>query len=218
MAGFDRVLPDWRMAALVAPLVGGLALAAASGAVGPDVARKGPKPAATFALTRSEAAVEADCLQGARGSVKVFKLGFAERMEVALAGLPKNTEFDLFVIQVPDAPFGLSWYQGDLKTNKDGKATKSFVGRFNEETFIVAPGAGQPAPVVHPGEDAATNPATNPVHTAHLGLWFNSPDDADKAGCGDDVTPFNGDHTAGVQVLSTRQFAANEGPLLEIGS
>ena len=28
--------------------------------------------------------------------------------------------------------------------------------------------------------------------------------DAKKAGCADTVTPFNGDHDAGVQVMSTR--------------
>jgi hypothetical protein len=53
------------------------------------------------------------------------------------------------------------------------------VGRFNIETFIVAqPPGGQPAPVVHnqpPFPDASTNPATEPIHTYHLGLWFGSP-------------------------------------------
>jgi len=118
---------------------------------------------------------------------------------------------------VSNAPFGLSWYQGDLTTDKNGKATKSFVGRFNEETFIVAPNTA-PAPIVHPGIDAATNPATAPVHTAHIGLWFNRPEEADEAKCGNGATPFNGDHTAGVQALSTKQFANDKGPLLQLAS
>ncbi len=204
--------------------VGVLALAGllfgSAGGAGPTDAKpsKKPKPRpATFALERSQAALNANCLTGAAGSVRVFKLGFAERMEVSLAGLPANTEFDLFVIQVPDNPFGLSWYQGDLETDKDGKVTRSFVGRFSEETFIVAPGAAV-APIVHPGIDVATNPATQPVHTSHVGVWFNSPAAAAAAGCGDAVTPFNGDHTAGVQALSTRGFAPDDGPLLRIGS
>jgi hypothetical protein len=185
---------------------------------GSDVTAQNKKqPALTFDLVRSQAAETADCLPDAAGTVKIFPLGFAEKMQVSVSGLPANTEFDLFVIQVPDTPFGLSWYQGDLETNGKGKATKSFIGRFNEETFIVAPGVA-PAPIVHEGEDAATNPATGPVHTAHIGLWFNAPEDADAAGCGDAVTPFNGDHTAGVQVLSTRQFPETEGPLLQLGS
>ena len=51
-------------------------------------------------------------------------------------GLPPNTDFDLFVIQVPNKPFGLSWYQGDIETNKDGVGYGEFIGRFSIETFI----------------------------------------------------------------------------------
>ena len=57
---------------------------------------------------------------------------------------------------------------------------------------------------------------TGPVHQFHLGLWFNTPDDAIKAGCPGDVTPFSGEHTAGIQALSTRGFADLQGPLQEI--
>jgi hypothetical protein len=56
-------------------------------------------------------------------------------------------------------------------------------------------------------------PATAPVHTYHLGLWFNSPADAVAAGCPGATTPFNGDHTAGVQVLNTSNFPNDQGPL-----
>jgi hypothetical protein len=35
-------------------------------------------------------------------------------MEVVIAGLPPNTDFDLFVIEVPTKPFGLAWYNGDI--------------------------------------------------------------------------------------------------------
>ena len=64
--------------------------------------------------------------------------------------------------------------------------------------------------------DAQQNPATGPVHQFHLGLWFNSPADAVKAGCPGDVTPFSGEHNAGIQALSTRNFADLQGPLQEI--
>ena len=63
---------------------------------------------------------------------------------------------------------------------------------------------------------ASANPATAPVHQYHLGLWFNSPADAVAAGCPGTVTPFNGDHSAGVQALSTRQFRDDRGPLRRI--
>jgi hypothetical protein len=136
-------------------------------------------------------------------------------MEVS--GLPPKTEFDAFVIQLPNAPFGLSWYQGDLTTDAKGNGVADFIGRFSIETFIVAPGSG-PAPVVHQGPipDANTNPATGPVHTYHVGLWFGSPDAANNAGCGNGRTPFNGEHNAGIQALSTRNFGNTTGPLRRI--
>jgi hypothetical protein len=64
--------------------------------------------------------------------------------------------------------------------------------------------------------DATSNPATGPIHTFHLGLWFNDPADAVKAGCPGTVTPFNGEHNAGIQVLSTRNFANDQGPLRQL--
>ena len=135
-------------------------------------------------------------------------------MQVDATKLPANAEFDFFVIQVPNAPFRLSWYQGDLETNAGGEGSETFVGRFNTETFIVALGPA-PAPKVHE-TDAISNPQTPPVHTFHRGLWFNSPKDAAAAGCPDTVTPFNGDHTAGIQALSTRNFVDDQGPLRQL--
>ncbi|MEV6928038.1 hypothetical protein AB0M46_26535 [Dactylosporangium sp. NPDC051485] len=170
-----------------------------------------------FQMVRSANSVNTGCLPKAKAEVTVQSRGQVEVMTIAASGLPKNTDFDLFVIQVPNAPFGLSWYQGDLNTNQWGVAAGTFVGRFSIETFSVAPGTA-PAPVVHtsPIADASSNPTTAPVHQYHLGLWFNSPEDAVAAGCSKDpkaVTPFNGDHTAGPQVLSTRNFSDAEGPL-----
>lgn len=151
----------------------------------------------------------------ATGRVKVKSAGPVEEMEVSVDNLPPNTNFDFFVIQVPNGPFGMSWYQGDIETDEYGHGSEKFVGRFNEETFIVAPGSVA-APFVHnnaPHPDATVNPATGPIHTFHLGLWFNSPADAGKAGCPSTVTPFNGEHNAGIQILNTSQFSDNKGPL-----
>jgi hypothetical protein len=168
----------------------------------------------SFQMVRSAGAVGAGCLPNAAANVSVKSQGAVEVMNVKLEGMPAKTDFDFFVIQVPNAPFGLSWYQGDIETNGSGHGRGRFVGRFNTETFIVGPGSA-PAPVVHNGPfpDASTNPATSPVHTFHLGLWFNDPADAVKAGCAGSVTPFNGDHSAGVQALSTGNFADDQGPL-----
>src|SRR5437016_6628425 len=81
------------------------------------------------------------------------------------AGLPPNTDFNLFVIQVPKNPFGVAWYQGDLKTGKKGRAHQQFAGRFSVETFAVAEGSVS-APVVFTNgvlPDAAINPPFNPI-------------------------------------------------------
>lgn len=143
----------------------------------------------------------------AHGSVTIESLGAVEVMKVKVWGLPPNTDFDLFVIQVPNFPFGLSWYQGDIETDKNGVGYQEFIGRFSIETFIVAPGVAPapPDPFHDPLRirDALQNPQTNPVQTYHLGLWFNSPKDVVKAGGPPIITPFNGTHDAGVQVLNT---------------
>jgi len=110
-------------------------------------------------------------------------------MTVEVEGLPPHTNFDFFVIQVPNPPFGLSWYQGDIETDDFGRAHQRFIGRFNLETFIVAPSQG---------------------------LWFNSPNDATANACPGATTPFNGDHTAGVQVLNTSNVPDDIGPLREL--
>lgn len=178
-----------------------------------------PTPDATGQLVRSTVAQGANCIPNATGTIDLFKLDGAEKMVVNVSGLPANTEFDVFVIQAPDATFGMSWYQGDLQTDGSGKGTQTFIGRFNIETFIVAPGA-LPAPQIHTGgtfPDAITNPATAPVHTFHVGLWFNSPADATAAGCPNTQTPFNGDHTAGIQAMKTVEVGG-KGPLAQLGS
>ena len=153
----------------------------------------------------------------AQGRVTVESVGPVELMEVKVWGLPPNTDFDFFVIQVPNTPFGLAWYQGDIETNRFGVGYGRFVGRFNIETFIVAPGTA-PAPIVFNNAfpDGSLNPKTSPIHTYHLGLWFNSPLDAVKAGGPGNVTPFNGEHNAGVQVLNTSNFPDLAGPLIKV--
>jgi hypothetical protein len=64
--------------------------------------------------------------------------------------------------------------------------------------------------------DVGQNPATFPVHQYHLGLWFNDPKVAAKAGCPGTVTPFNGEHNAGIQVLNTSNFPDLQGPLFHL--
>jgi hypothetical protein len=149
-----------------------------------------------FNMVRSAGA--SSCLSAnARGRVTISNLGPVQNMHVEVFSLPANTDFTLFVITTPNAPFVPAWYQGDITTNAQGRGVVDVTGILDDETFILNPG-----PV--------------PVQTDHLGIWFADPADATKAGCPGTVTPFDGDHNAGIQVLNTSNFPDNEGPLLKI--
>ena len=131
----------------------------------------------TFKMVASSAS----CVPGASARVTVSTLGDNQTLHVEATGLPARVTFTLFVIQVPEAPFGLASYQGDIRTDSAGVGVGNFTGIFSIETFIVAPGKA-PAPVVFP-TDANSNPQTPPVQLYHLGMWFDSPADAAAAGC-----------------------------------
>jgi len=171
-----------------------------------------------FKLVRSPALMNSPaCVAHAMGRASIQKSGPVEILNVNVSGLPANTEFDFFVIQVPNGPFGMSWYQGDIETNYRGVGHGTFIGRFNIETFMVAPGVAD-APLTFHNEfpSVSPNPETGPIQMYHLGLWFNSPQDARNAGCPDTITPFNGVHNAGVQVLNTSNFPDLSGPLRHV--
>jgi len=199
----------------IAACVAGLAALIGGVAVGTEA--QAADPSITFSMVRSGAVVSANCLTGATATVRVVSHNLTETMTVNAAGLPANADFDLFVTQLPNAPFGVSWYQSDLESNSSGTASVTVIGRFNVETFAVAPGAGA-APTPHGATDASANPAFAPIHTFHIGFWFNSPADAAKAGCPGTVTPFNGEHNAGIQAMSTRNFGDATGPLRSLTS
>src|SRR5215207_1316299 len=169
----------------------------------------------TFNMVRSKAAVDDNCLKGAKAHVDVRTTATDQQvMDVSVNHAPKNTEFELFVTQQPNKPFGISWYQSDFETNNQGNGEVQARGIFSEELFAVAPGSVK-APQVD-DLDAKKNPEFKSVHTFHLGLWFGSPEEAKDAGCSGTVTPFDGDHSAGIQAFSTRNFPKLEGPLGEI--
>jgi hypothetical protein len=172
-----------------------------------------------FNMTVSEGASR--CIsKEASATVIDHTFGNFENLEVVVHNLPKNTDFDFFIIQVPNAPFGASWYMGDISTDSTGTGVGNFVGRFSSETFIISPNF-TPAPNEFPSPpadvpEATSGVKTNPVQMYHLGLWFDSPADAEKAGCPGAETPFNGEHDAGIQVLNTATFPNLAGPLIGI--
>jgi len=146
------------------------------------------------------------CLPHARGSVSVVPGSLNDLMTVAIHGMPANSDFDLFVIQQPNKPFGISWYQTDIHANRHGDGSVTVRGIFDVETFSVSPGG---------------TTTFAPTHQYHLGLWFNDPNLPFKLGCepgatSPTVTPFNGEQHAGIQVLNTSEFPVNAGPLSHV--
>jgi len=149
------------------------------------------------------------CLPKAHGSATIVRLPLNDRLTISVEGLAPNTGYDLFVIEIPNKPFGISWYQSDLQTDGNGNGSVVVRGIFNVETFSVSPGG----------------PTTTfaPTHQYHLGLWFNDPQVPFDLGCEPGatmpiITPFNGEQHAGIQVLNTSNFPDNAGPLSHVKS
>src|SRR6185312_9019683 len=114
-------------------------------------------------------------------------------MILTASGLPRNTGFDMFLVQnSPLDPgfsgFGFGWYQSDVQSNSNGNASVRVQGIFDKETFIENP------------EDPCV-----PIHTFNVGFWFNSPGEEAKV-CHSATpakTPFNGEQNAGLLAMIT---------------
>jgi hypothetical protein len=173
----------------------------------------------TFPMVRSTAVQTAgtSCLPNATATITITRHNQNDVMAVRVAGVQPGTDFDLFVLQIPDKPFGVAWYQSDLDTDATGTGSVLVQGIFNAETFSLSQGgvAGGSA-VGSATAVTSTNVTFQPTNQYHLGLWFATPADAQKNGCPTTVTPFNGEQNAGIQALSTRNFAAGLGPIAAI--
>ena len=117
-------------------------------------------------------------------------------MILTAGGLPKNTGFDMFLVQNSPldsstfAGFGFGWYQSDVQSDSFGHTQVNVQGIFDKETFI-------------------ENPADQfvPIHTFNVGFWFNSPTEEQQV-CGNQTapaaTPFNGEQNAGLLAMITQ--------------
>jgi hypothetical protein len=189
-----------RAAALAVAMVAALGLTTAAGSTTPRVTSS-----FSFTLVPSSAAITA-CLPKASGHATITTGSLNDKMVVTVTGMPANSGFDLFVIQQPAAPFGVSWYQTDVQANGSGTGSATVRGVFDSQTFSVSPG----------GTTTFT-----PTHQYHLGLWFNNPSVPFKLGCEPGattpvITPFNGEQHAGIQVLNTSNFPVAAGPLSHV--
>ena len=139
-------------------------------------------------------------IQHAKATIKItnrFANGAQnDVMTLTASGLPKNTGFDMFLVQHSPldsgtfSGFGFGWYQSDVNSDSSGNASVKVQGIFDKETFI-------------------ENPASpfNPIHTFNVGFWFGSPTQ-EKAVCGNATapakTPFNGEQNAGLLAMITQ--------------
>ena len=181
---------------------------AAAGVTAMAVAIAAPAAGASnkFSFSLKRSAGISSCLPHARGRVTITPGSLNDKMRITLHGMPPRTSFDLFVIQQPTKPFGVSWYQTDVNVGRHGSGSATVRGVFDSETFSVSPGGST---------------TFAPTHQYHLGLWFNNPKVPFRLGCEKGmstpvVTPFNGRQHAGIQVLNTAQFPVNKGPLSRV--
>jgi hypothetical protein len=193
-----------RGSAKLGALTAAVAIAAATGLTAAAASTHHASQTFSFALKPSPGI--AACLPHASGHVTITTGAQNDTMKVSISGMPKNASFDLFVIQQPNKPFGVSWYQSDVNANDEGTGTATVRGIFDAETFSVSPGG---------------TTTFAPTHQFHLGLWFNNPNTPFKLGCEPGattpvITPFNGEQHAGIQVLNTAQFPAGAGPLSKV--
>lgn len=194
-----------RRAAAVTAVAGGLALAASLTAAA-GTAHPGARAADIFTFNLIPSPGISSCLPKASGKVTITTGGQNDTMKVSISGMPKNVGFDLFVIQTPNKPFGVAWYQSDVNAGSTGSGSATVKGVFDVETFSVSTGG---------------TITFSPTHQYHLGLWFNNPKVPFNLGCEPGattpvITPFNGAQHAGIQVLNTANFPDAAGPLSNV--
>jgi len=147
-------------------------------------------------LTPSSSQLAA-CMPGAQLNVEVSLTGDrrgSDRFEISGDHLPPNTDFTVFLLQQPGAPFGAAEYIGDLSTNSAGNGhadLQLIVGEAFSSTLVGG--------------------IRTRVDLNSVGVWFADPTGDDFClGQGNGaVTPFDGDNQAGVQAFNS----ANADPL-----
>jgi hypothetical protein len=175
-------------------LVGGTALAGAAAYAGgapaltaADGSARTAPDSVKLRLHTSSPALDA-CFPDARAKVKVDlttdDIG-KDTFRIKAAGLKPRTTFTVFLIEKAAAPFGAVEYIGDFTTGRGGKAKNSF-DLIVEEAF------------------AFNNETGSRTDLNSVGFWFGDPKDDD--GCLGDASPvtgFDGDASAGVQMMNS---------------
>ena len=159
-----------------------LAQAPSAGAVAAEQA-----PSVSLKLQTSSPELKA-CFPYAKASVKVAlttdDIG-SDKFDIKASGLKPNTAFTVFIIEKAGAPFGAVEYIGDIFTDKYGSAKNTF-NLIAEEAF------------------AFNNETGARTELNSVGFWFADPKDDDGClGGGSPTTQFDGDASAGVQMMNS---------------
>lgn len=97
-----------------------VALAAGRGVLAASSTSLSKQQANTFSFSFKMVPSSANitgCLPHAQGQVTITKGEVNDELTLHVVGLAPNTGYDLFVLQIPHAPFGIAWYQSDLETS-----------------------------------------------------------------------------------------------------
>jgi hypothetical protein len=150
-----------------------------------------------FTLVPASDAVAA-CLPDAKATVTVAPLADirgTDALRLKVSGLPPNTDFVLFLTELPVPPFGAVQYIGDYTTDKEGK------GSVKVNAIILEAFSSQ---LVDADCDPNTPPIRHRVDLKHMVSWFADPAGDEFCLPGSGATPFDGDGQAGSAVLSSR--------------
>jgi len=130
----------------------------------------------------------AACFPNARSRVRVALTTDAigkDTFWIRASGLKRRTAYTVFLIQKAGTPFGAVEYIGDITTNRYGHARNRF-SLIVEEAF------------------AFNNETQVRKELNSVGFWFADPkDDNGCLGAGSPVTQFDGDASAGVQMMNS---------------
>ncbi len=170
-------------AALIAGGTGAALAQAPSAGVAPAKAA----PSVSLKLQTSSSDLKA-CFPYAKATVKVAlttdDIG-SDAFDIKASGLKPDTAFTVFIIEKAAAPFGAVEYIGDIFTDKYGNAKNTF-NLIAEEAF------------------AFNNETQARTELNSVGFWFADPKDDDSClGAASPTTQFDGDASAGVQMMNS---------------
>jgi hypothetical protein len=173
-------------------LLGGTAYANAQPAAAPTAsvaaAPASNNPAPVKLQLQTSSPQLAACFPHAKSTVTVDLTTDAvgkDKFHIVASGLKPNTDFTVFLIEKAGAPFGAVEYIGDFTTDSYGKGANTF-RLIVEEAF------------------AFNNETQVRKELNSVGFWFADPKDDDGClGAASPVTQFDGDASAGVQMMNS---------------